>query len=49
MKCAGLDAKQAGEEAQRFCGSLAHGDKGCLLLGSAPFEQPQEMPMIKSL
>lgn len=44
-----MTSTQVDEEAQRFYRKLGYVDKGCLLLDNTPFEQPQEMFMIKIL
>lgn len=44
-----MTSTQVDEEAQHFYRKLGYKDKGCLLLEHTPFEQPQEMFMIKIL
>jgi GNAT superfamily N-acetyltransferase len=44
-----MTSTQVDEEAQHFYRKLGYRDKGCLLLDNTPFEQPQEMFMIKVL
>jgi len=44
-----MTSTQVDEQAQHFYRKLGYKDKGCLLLDNTPFEQPQEMFMIKVL
>ena len=44
-----MTSTQVDEQAQHFYRKLGYKDSGCLVLGSTPYEQPQEMFMIKTL
>jgi ribosomal protein S18 acetylase RimI-like enzyme len=44
-----MTSTQVDEEAQHFYRKLGYIDKGCLFFDDTPFEQPQEMFMIKVL
>ena len=44
-----MTSTQVDEEAQHFYRKLGYTDKGCLNLDNTPFEQPQEILMIKVL
>ncbi|HCC36524.1 MAG TPA: GNAT family N-acetyltransferase [Treponema sp.] len=44
-----MTSTQADEQAQHFYRKLGFIDKGCLLFDNTPFEQPQEIFMIKVL
>ena len=44
-----MTSTQADEQAQHFYRKLGYCDKGCLNLDNTPFEQPQEILMIKVL
>ncbi|MDR2940184.1 MAG: GNAT family N-acetyltransferase [Clostridiales bacterium] len=44
-----MTSTQVDEQAQHFYRKLGYLDKGCLVLDNTPFEQPQEMFMIKVL
>jgi GNAT superfamily N-acetyltransferase len=44
-----MTSTQVDEQAQHFYRKLGYKDKGCLLLDNTPFEQPQELLMIKVL
>jgi ribosomal protein S18 acetylase RimI-like enzyme len=53
MRAAGykmvMTSTQVDEQAQHFYRKLGYRDKGCLLLDGTPFEQPQELFMLKVL
>ena len=42
-----MTSTQADEQAQHFYRKLGYVDRGCLVLDSTPFEQPQEILMVK--
>ena len=42
-----MTSTQVNEDAQHFYRKLGYKDKGCLLLDNTPFEQPQELFMVK--
>jgi len=44
-----MTSTQADEQAQHFYRKLGYIDRGCLILDNTPFEQPQEIFMIKEL
>ncbi len=44
-----MTSTQADEQAQHFYRKLGYIDKGCILFDNTPFEQPQELIMIKVL
>jgi GNAT superfamily N-acetyltransferase len=44
-----MTSTQADEQAQHFYRKLGYVDRGCLILDNTPFEQPQEIIMIKIL
>jgi len=44
-----MTSTQANEQAQHFYRKLGYKDCGCLILNNTPFEQPQEMFMLKVL
>jgi GNAT superfamily N-acetyltransferase len=44
-----MTSTQADEQAQHFYRKLGYVDRGCLILDGTPFEQPQEMFLIKIL
>jgi len=44
-----MTSTQVNEEAQHFYRKLGYKDKGALFLDNTPFEQPQEMFMLKNL
>ena len=44
-----MTSTQADEQAQHFYRKLGYIDRGCLILDNTPFEQPQEIIMIKIL
>ncbi len=44
-----MTSTQADEQAQYFYRKLGYVDRGCLILDNTPFEQPQEIIMIKVL
>ena len=44
-----MTSTQANEVAQHFYRKLGYVDRGCLVLDNTPFEQPQEIIMIKVL
>ena len=44
-----MTSTQTDEQAQHFYRKLGYIDRGCLILDNTPFEQPQEIIMIKVL
>jgi ribosomal protein S18 acetylase RimI-like enzyme len=44
-----MTSTQADEQAQYFYRKIGYVDRGCLVLDSTPFAQPQEIIMIKTL
>jgi hypothetical protein len=44
-----MTSTQVDEDAQHFYRKLGYVDKGCLFLDNTPYEQPQELFMIKVL
>ena len=44
-----MTSTQVDEQAQHFYRKLSYVDRGCLILDNTPFEQPQEIIMIKVL
>ena len=44
-----VTSTQVDEQAQHFYRKLGYVDRGCLILDNTPFEQPQELFMIKAL
>ena len=44
-----MTSTQANEEAQHFYRKLGYVDRGCLALDNTPYEQPQEIIMLKIL
>jgi len=44
-----MTSTQVDEQAQYFYRKLGYKDKGCICLDNTPFEQPQEMIMLKIL
>jgi len=44
-----MTSTQVDEQAQHFYRNLEYRDKGGLFLDNTPFEQPQEMLMVKNL
>lgn len=44
-----MTSTQVDEQAQHFYRKLGYHDKGCICFDNTPFQQPQEMVMIKSL
>lgn len=44
-----MTSTQVDEQAQHFYRKLGYRDKGCLCLDNTPYEQPQELIMLKNL
>jgi len=44
-----MTSTQADEQAQHFYRKLGYIDRGCLVLDNTPYEQPQEIFMIKTI
>ena len=44
-----MTSTQADEQAQHFYRKLGYVDRGCLILDNTPYEQPQEIIMVKVL
>jgi len=44
-----MTSTQADEEAQHFYRKLGYMDSGCLILSGTPYDQPQEIFMVKNL